>query len=91
MALAVESRPRLAPGVRLHFDATRQAWMLLAPERVMMLDDTSLDIVQRCDGATEVAALIDDLARIYSADRSEIDSDVRALLSGLIDKRVLQI
>ena len=28
-------RPRLPPGVRLHFDATRSAWVLLAPERVI--------------------------------------------------------
>nr|WP_298683507.1 pyrroloquinoline quinone biosynthesis peptide chaperone PqqD [uncultured Dongia sp.] len=90
-ALAVDSMPRLAPGVRLHFDETRQAWMLLAPERVLMLDETSLDIVQRCDGATQVTALIDGLAQAYSADRAEIDGDVRSLLSGLIEKRVLQI
>lgn len=89
--LAVDSRPRLAPGVRLHFDETRQAWMLLAPERVLMLDETALDIVRRCDGGTQITALIDDLAQAYSADRAEIDGDVRAMLAGLIDKRVLQI
>jgi pyrroloquinoline quinone biosynthesis protein D len=89
--LAIDSIPRLAPGVRLHFDETRQAWMLLAPERVLMLDETSLDIVRRCDGATQIATLIDGLAEAYSADRAEIDGDVRALLSGLIEKRVLQI
>ena len=89
--LAIDSIPRLAPGVRLHFDETRQTWMLLAPERVLMLDETSLDIVQRCDGATQITALIDDLAQTYSADRAEIDGDVRELLAGLIEKRVLQI
>jgi pyrroloquinoline quinone biosynthesis protein D len=89
--LAIDSMPRLAPGVRLHFDETRQAWMLLAPERVLMLDETSLDIVQRCDGATQITALIDGLARAYSADRTEIDGDVRSLLSGLIEKRILQV
>lgn len=89
--LAVESRPRLAPGVRLRFDATRQNWMLLAPERVLMLDETALDIVKRCDGNTDVAALIDDLAQSYSADRAEIYGDVQALLSDLVVKRILQI
>lgn len=91
ISLAIEARPHLAPGVRLHFDETRQAWMLLAPERILMLDETSLDIVQRCNGTTPIATLIDDLAQAYSADRSEIDGDVRALLTGLIDKRVLQV
>jgi coenzyme PQQ biosynthesis protein PqqD len=91
ISLAIESRPYLAPGVRLHFDETRQSWMLLAPERILMLDETSLDIVQRCNGTTPIGMLIDDLAQVYSADRSEIDGDVRTLLTGLIDQRVLQI
>jgi len=29
------AKPRLAPGVRLHFDKTRDAWVLLVPERVI--------------------------------------------------------
>ena len=35
-------RPRLAPGVRLHFDKTRDAWVLLGPERVIETDKYTL-------------------------------------------------
>jgi pyrroloquinoline quinone biosynthesis protein D len=90
-ALGLESLPRLAPGVRLKFDDARKCWVVLAPERVLIPDETALDVLQRCDGATRFDALIDALAAVYGADRSEIVADVTELLSGLIEKRVVTI
>lgn len=89
--LGPTSCPRLAAGVRLTFDRTRENWILLAPERVFMLDEVSLEIVQKCDGATSLAMIVDDLARNYSADRDEIELDVRKLLQDLLDKKVMAI
>jgi len=43
-------RPRLAPGVRLHFDKTRDAWVLLGPERVIETEGPAGEILRRCDG-----------------------------------------
>lgn len=89
--LGVESCPRLAPGVRLKFDETRQCWLVLAPERVLIPDETALEILQRCDGATRFDALVDALVATYGADRAEIVADVTELLAGLIEKRVLTL
>jgi pyrroloquinoline quinone biosynthesis protein D len=89
--LATASRPRLAPGVRLRFDATRQSWTLLAPERVLMLDEIACEIIKRCDGAADVAAMVTELAQAYSADRTEIEGDVQALLADLVEKRILLV
>lgn len=89
--LATASRPRLAPGVRLKFDAARQSWTLLAPERVLMLDETACEIIKRCDGIADVAAMVEDLAQAYSADRAEIEGDVQALLADLVEKRILLV
>ena len=41
---------RVAPGVRLHFDKTRDAWVLLGPERVIETEGPASDILRRCDG-----------------------------------------
>ena len=87
--LSNEARPGLAPGVRLTFDKARDRWVVLAPERVLVPDETALEILQRCDGAKQVDAIVDELARTYSADRREIEHDVRDLLGGLIEKRIL--
>ena len=56
-----------------------------------MPDETALDVLQRCDGATSIDALVDDLVNIYGAERAEIVADVTELLSGLLDKRVLAL
>lgn len=89
--LTAESCPGLAPGVRLNFDRARQCWVLLAPERVLMPDDTALEILQRCNGTTSLAAIVDDLVQSYSADRAEIEQDVRELLTGLAEKKIVVI
>jgi pyrroloquinoline quinone biosynthesis protein D len=81
--------PRLAPGVRLHFDATRDAWVLLAPERVLETEGPASEILRRCDGSRTVAQLIDELATIYNADRAEIEADVTDMLVELVGKRML--
>ena len=89
MPLSSETCPGLAPGVRLSFDKARDRWVVLAPERVLVPDETALEILQRCNGTTQLDAIIDELATAYSADRSEIEHDVRDLLASLIEKRIL--
>jgi len=81
--------PRLAPGVRLHFDQTRDAWVLLAPERVLEMEGPASEILRRCDGSRTVPQIIDELATIYNADRAEIATDVADMLADLVGKRML--
>lgn len=83
------ARPRLAPGVRLHFDAKREAWVLLGPERVIEMEGPASEILRRCDGTRTVAQIVDELAALYTADRSEIADDVRDMLTELTTKRMV--
>jgi pyrroloquinoline quinone biosynthesis protein D len=87
--LSSEARPGLAPGVRLAFDKARDQWVVLAPERVLVPDETALEILQRCNGTRQLDDIINELASAYSADRSEIEHDVRDLLASLIEKRIV--
>lgn len=82
-------QPRLAPGVRLHHDATRNAWVLLCPERVIEAEGPAPEILRRCDGTRTVDQIVDELAAMFAADRAEIDADVRALLNELAAKRLV--
>lgn len=84
-----ESHPRLLRGVKLKNDLVRKTWVLLAPERFLRLNAISVDILQRCDGQAALAAIVDDLATKYSADRAVVERDVRVLLTGLLEKRML--
>jgi pyrroloquinoline quinone biosynthesis protein D len=86
-----DAKPYLLRGVRLKHDQVRKCWVLLAPERFLRLNGISVDILQRCDGAAPLARIVDELAEKYQADRALVERDVRALLAGLIDKRMLAL
>ena len=82
--------PRLVRGVRLRHDETRGAWVLLAPERVLHPDPVAIEILQRVDGSTSLSGIVDDLVRVFAADRDRIDEDVRTFLAGLVEKGFLE-
>jgi coenzyme PQQ biosynthesis protein PqqD len=81
--------PRLAPGVRLHFDTMRNAWVLLGPERIIETEGPASEILRRCDGSRTIAQIVDELAALYTADRAEIAGDVADMLVELVAKRML--
>jgi len=85
----VAAKPRLAPGVRLHFDKTRDAWVLLGPERVIEDEGPASEILRRCDGSRTVAQIVYELAVLYTADRALIEGDVTEMLADLAAKRML--
>ena len=86
-----EAVPALARGVKLRFDKARDAWVLLAPEKVLVPDQIAMEILKRCDGEATVAAIIEDLAVTFSADRDQVAADVRAFLQDLADKGMLTV
>jgi pyrroloquinoline quinone biosynthesis protein D len=89
--IAGDSKPRLPRGVRLKHDATRNEWTLLAPERVLKADAIAVEILKRCTGEATLDAIVDDLAQTFAADRARINTDVRALLTDLAAKRMVDL
>ena len=89
MALADDSIPKLPRGVKLREDKARGGWNLMAPERIIKLDPIALEVLKRVDGARDVSTIVDDLAAAFAAPRDRIDTDVKALLGQLADKRLL--
>jgi pyrroloquinoline quinone biosynthesis protein D len=83
--------PALARGVKLRFDKARDAWVLLAPEKVLMPDQIAVEILKRLDGKATVTELVDDLAVTFSADRDQVAGDVRGFLQDLADKGMLTL
>jgi pyrroloquinoline quinone biosynthesis protein D len=89
--IPLDAHPRLPRGVRLIYNEAQGGWVLLAPERVFRADATAVEIVKRCTGELTLAAIVDDLAKIYSAPRERILTDVSALLQGLAEKKLLEL
>jgi pyrroloquinoline quinone biosynthesis protein D len=80
------SAPTLAPHVRFRFNKQRDQWVILAPERLLVPDEPSVEILKLLDGKVTVGAIVDALAEKYTAPRDVIGKDVTELLQGLADK-----
>ena len=88
MPVDAESKPRLAPGVRL--GENNQQRVLLMPERALRLNGPSLEIVQRCDGDHTVAQIVVELQALYSkAQPEKVESDILGYLELLQKERAL--
>jgi pyrroloquinoline quinone biosynthesis protein D len=81
---------RFAPHARFRFDEVRQAWIVLAPERLLLPDEQAVEILRLIDGARDVDAIIDELAGRFDAPRDVIAGDVLPMLQDLVDKKVLR-
>lgn len=89
--IAAESRPKLPRHVMLKHDKTRERWLILAPERVLVPEDTAVAILQLADGVRSVRAIAEELAQIYAADPAEIETDAIAMFQDLADKGFLTV
>lgn len=79
------TRPILPRYVRLHHDAGRGRWVLLAPERIVSPDEIAVEVLRLCDGSRTVGGLADLLAESYAASRDEILADITHLLQDMAD------
>jgi coenzyme PQQ biosynthesis protein PqqD len=89
--IAADARPRLAPKVRLRFDAKSERFMLLYPERGMELNPTAADIVQLCTGELTVAEIVARLTEKYAPQPpATIEREVIQFLDALADRGLVR-
>ena len=82
--------PVLPRGTRLHADRVRSRTVLLAPERVVELDETGAVILSEIDGLRSVREIALRLAERYDAPASEIETDVAVFLGDLVARGYLR-
>jgi pyrroloquinoline quinone biosynthesis protein D len=83
--------PRLPRGVKLREDKARGRWVLMAPERMFVPDETALEVLRLLDGARSLDAVVGILAERFAAPREEIAADVTALLQDLSERGVVEL
>jgi pyrroloquinoline quinone biosynthesis protein D len=90
MSITVQAmnRPHLARLVRLEWDAVRESHVLLAPEGVLVLNQTGATILRLCDGERTVAEIVEELRGQY--DRVSGD-EVRDFLGKLAARRWVEL
>jgi pyrroloquinoline quinone biosynthesis protein D len=82
------NRPRLARQVRLEWDPVREQQVLLAPEGVLVLNQTGATILGLCDGERTVVEIVEDLRGQYD---HVADDEVRDFLARLVAKRFVEL
>ena len=78
--------PAFPRGVRFQFDKVRDCWIVQAPERLFMPDETAVEVLKLVDGKRSLDQIIDDLAERFAAPRETIARDVGEMLNDLVQK-----
>jgi pyrroloquinoline quinone biosynthesis protein D len=88
MSIAVRStnRPQLARQARLEWDPVRERQVLLAPEGVLVLNQTGAIILGLCDGERTVGEIVDELRGRY---RRVAGDEVGNFLARLASRRLV--
>jgi pyrroloquinoline quinone biosynthesis protein D len=82
--------PMFGAGVRFRYDEVRQAWVVLAPERLFLPDEQAVEILKLIDGVRSLGGIVDHLAERFNAPHDVISADVSVMLRELADKGVLR-
>ena len=88
MTLLATNRPHLALQARLEWDPVRQRHVLLAPEGVLVLNQTGATILGLCDGERTVVEIVEDLRGRYNRVAAD---EVRYFLARLVAKRLVEL
>ncbi len=87
--ITAESKPALPRHIKLRHDKARNAWTILAPERIFTPDAIAVAVLQLCNGNRTVGDIAGELAQAYKASQATILSDITAMLQALADKGVV--
>ena len=87
--LSETSRPAIAHGMRLQWEAAQDAHVLLYPEGMVKLNGSAGAIMSRCDGVRTLADIVADLERTYGV--GGLAGDVTAFVRLALEKRWLEL
>ena len=70
--------PKLSRGYRMQYEQVQSAWVLLYPEGMVKLNDSSAEILRRCNGERSIEDMVADLQILFNV--KGIAPQVRELL-----------
>lgn len=89
--MPAEARPRLAAKARLRWDRKAERYMLLYPEKGLVLNPTAADVVRLCTGEHTVEAIVEQLAAKYAPQpREVIAREIHDFLRAMADRGLVQ-
>jgi pyrroloquinoline quinone biosynthesis protein D len=88
--VSLAARPRLAAKARLRWDRKAERFMLLYPERGLVLNATGADVVRLCTGELTVGAIVEQLAARYAPQpREVVEREVLTFLTRMAERALV--
>lgn len=82
-------KPAIAKGFRLQWEPAQNAHVLLYPEGMVKLNGSAGEILKRCDGSRDVAAIVDDLEQAFAA--TGLARDVTAFINLALERKWIEL
>ena len=82
--------PKFPKNVRFKYNKARKEWVILAPERLVNLDQIAVEILHLVDGERSVKNIASELSKKFNAPNDIILSDVKEMLQDLSDKGFIE-
>jgi len=86
----LELLPQLLPGVRLRYDHRTSRYLLLSPERGLLLNESAAASARRCDGRRRVSDIVSELVR-DGVPVSRAEADIRELLGQFSERGLVRL
>ena len=81
---------KLAPKTKLRLDPKTGKYILLYPEKGLVLNPTGAAILKLCTGEHALSAIIATLATEFQSEPDVLEPEVLAFVQGLLDRGLLQ-
>ena len=82
--------PKFPKHVKFKYNKPRDEWVILAPERLVKLDEIAVHILKLVDGKKPVKVIALELSKKFNAPVDVISSDVKDMLQNLSDKGFIE-
>ncbi len=90
-APSLELKPKLAPKTKLRLDPKTGKYLLLYPEKGLLLNPTGAAILKLCNGEQSLSAIIAALALEFQSEAAVLEPEVLGFVQGLLDRGLLQV
>jgi pyrroloquinoline quinone biosynthesis protein D len=80
----IPDKPKLSRLFRMQWEEAQSSWVLLYPEGMVKLNQSAGEILQRCNGERDVAAIVSELESAFSV--TGLLPDVQDFLHGAVER-----
>lgn len=86
----MSERPKLVRRARLRYDERDRKFMIVYPERGLVLNASAAEVVKLCDGTRTAAEIVAKLVSATGESEAHIARDVAELLARLEERRLIE-